>query len=386
MFEYVVYLNMSFDSILSDLVIFVYGALSAMTLFLSFNFFYASRDRAIRETTQLRTLTGVAFAWLAFTNVYGLLYLYEPFFSNDRISILVTDLDLMIFPLMSLLLTNVTHRKPVDWSLVLSHYVPFWVTAVVGLVIGKLWVIAVEVALTAVYVLVMSIIMFRAGLVYNRYIRHQYSSLKGRDVSNIFLLSILYVVLTCGWVLFKYFGNTIALLACNVIDLIFFPVLGLDIKEIVSVRELSKFDSEKMDEMYVSEINWYEIEFLENIKTVTDTDDSKVKEFKQKLVDVCEKKKLFVDEDLTRDDLCREMGTNHTYFTQLLKMATGKNFNEYINSLRIDYAEKLLADVAVSLNDIPAMVGFSSKSSYYSAFKSRHNCTPLQYRNANGNA
>ena len=152
------------------------------------------------------------------------------------------------------------------------------------------------------------------------------------------------------------------------------------LQEIVITREVSKVDSEKIDESHESEFTTVAVE--EKVSNTAEVvDESKVEQFKQKLVDVCEKTQLYISDDITRDDLCREMGTNHTYFTKFLKLATGKTFNEYINSLRIDYAETLLADVSIPLNDIPSLVGFSSKSAYYSAFKSRHHCTPLEYRN-----
>lgn len=371
---------MTFDTFYQDIAIYFCGALAALTLVFSVHFFYATRDRAIHETTQLRVLIGVIFAWLSVGYIYGYIVMYEPFVSNDRITILCNSLDLMVFPLVTLALTNLTYRKRVTWRLVFCHMVPFFVMCSVALIIGKLWCLAIEIAVVACYVLTMTILLLRAGIVYNRYIRNQYSSVKGRDVSKILALLVIYDVLAYVWVSSEFFDSYIVFLVSLVLQLIFLPVLKNNIEEVIYVRELSKFDSEKMDEMYIAEIKQQELDLSDSAKHNMTEEDYKVEAFKQKLTAVCEDTKLFITEDLTRDDLCREMGTNHTYFTRLLKLATGKNFNEYINSLRIDYAEQLLTDVSIPLNDIPVMVGFSSKSSYYSAFKARHNCTPLQYR------
>ena len=95
---------------------------------------------------------------------------------------------------------------------------------------------------------------------------------------------------------------------------------------------------------------------------------------------MCEDTKLYTTEDLTREDLSRAMMLNHSYLTRRLKSATGKTFYEYINSLRMQYAEELLRDPNFPLDAIPLEVGYRHRSTYYRVFGEKFGCTPTEYR------
>lgn len=369
--------------IVHDTIILLQGALIVLSAVFAVHFFWNSRDRALHETSRLRLLIGITFGWLTFSYLFGWFFLYEPLRSNSYARIITSCLDLMLFPFVNLVLTDVTHRKKITYQLVLSHFVPFLLALLAAMCIGDTWTVALAVAMTIVYVVLMTFIQVKASIRYNKYVQNQYSSLKGRDMKQLLWFAGLYFVMAMCWTFEEYKGNEYSRIICNVLGLFILPIIKNLLQEIVVTRELSKVDTQKIDDVHEAEFTVDEETGVVEPETNTtgQVDIERVEQFKQKLVDVCEKTQLYASEDITRDDLCREMGTNHTYFTKFLKLATGKTFNEYINSLRIDYAETLLRDLTISLNDIPAMVGFSSKSAYYSAFKSRHHCTPLQYRN-----
>ena len=59
------------------------------------------------------------------------------------------------------------------------------------------------------------------------------------------------------------------------------------------------------------------------------------------------------------------------------------NFNNYINSFRVEYAKELLVTNKfsnLSIEGIGIEAGFHSKSTFYAAFKKIENTTPAQYR------
>lgn len=367
--------------IVHDTIILLQGALIVLSAGYAVHFFWSSKDRALHETGQLRLLIGFTFGWLTFSYLFGWFFLYEPLHSSSYVRIITSCLDLMLFPFVNLVLTDVTHRKKITTHLVLSHCVPFVIALLIAMCVGETWTVALAVAMTVVYVVVMTFVQVKAGIRYNKYVRNQYSSLKGRDMSQLLWFAGLYFILSMSWAFEEYKGSDYSRIVCNVLGLFILPIIKNLLQEIVVTRELSKVDTQKIDEVHEAEFTEEGEKVAEPETSAEEVDTERVEQFKQKLVDVCERTQLYASEDITRDDLCREMGTNHTYFTKFLKLATGKNFNEYINSLRIDYAETLLRDVSISLNDIPTMVGFSSKSAYYSAFKLRHHCTPLQFRN-----
>lgn len=57
-----------------------------------------------------------------------------------------------------------------------------------------------------------------------------------------------------------------------------------------------------------------------------------------------QEKRLFLEHDLSLEQITQEIGTNRTYLLQALKEDKGITFKEYINRLRISYAEKLMED------------------------------------------
>lgn len=105
--------------------------------------------------------------------------------------------------------------------------------------------------------------------------------------------------------------------------------------------------------------------------------------FFQRLEAVMMKKRLFSEQDITREQIAAEVGTNRTYLIRSIKLATGMTFNEYITNLRVNYAATLLTSSDEPLEYIGTIAGFRSKSAYYRAFAAANHCTPAEYRNRN---
>jgi len=77
-----------------------------------------------------------------------------------------------------------------------------------------------------------------------------------------------------------------------------------------------------------------------------------------------------------------QLPANHV--SQAINTTTGQNFNDFINHYRVLGSMKLLRDDRsdhLTIEGIGQSVGFSSKSSFYSAFKKVNGLTPLAYKN-----
>lgn len=59
---------------------------------------------------------------------------------------------------------------------------------------------------------------------------------------------------------------------------------------------------------------------------------------------------------------------------------TGRNFNVYLSSLRLDHATHLLETTTSSIPDISEESGFSSSRAFIEMFKKVNELTPKQYR------
>lgn len=92
----------------------------------------------------------------------------------------------------------------------------------------------------------------------------------------------------------------------------------------------------------------------------------------------------YIDENLGADlklsTLARKCFYNPSYFSRIFKEKFGTSPVEYISRRRVDYAVKLLRETALTIDDIAAKVGFSDRSSFYSAFAKYRNQTPSEFR------
>ena len=94
-------------------------------------------------------------------------------------------------------------------------------------------------------------------------------------------------------------------------------------------------------------------------------------------------KKPYLDFDLTLQKLSFQTNIPEKELSLLINRYLGKHFFDFINEYRINDAKILLQDSTqkeLTVLEILYKVGFSSKSSFYSAFKKATNQTPTQYR------
>ncbi len=91
----------------------------------------------------------------------------------------------------------------------------------------------------------------------------------------------------------------------------------------------------------------------------------------------------YFNPQLSLDILAEEMNMSSGKLSMLINQFSGKNFSDYINSLRVEEAKKLLATPEFKTYTIVSIgleCGFNSKSTFYTAFKKFTGKTPTQYR------
>lgn len=84
--------------------------------------------------------------------------------------------------------------------------------------------------------------------------------------------------------------------------------------------------------------------------------------------------------DLSRNSLADYVHMNPDYLSSLFHDKFGQTLSAYITQVRIDRAKELLANSALSLNEISEKTGFSSSSYFHKQFKKTTGYTPQQYR------
>ncbi len=92
-------------------------------------------------------------------------------------------------------------------------------------------------------------------------------------------------------------------------------------------------------------------------------------------------KRLYLNTELTLNDLAQALKVPKHYVTELLNDHFKQNFYQYINLYRIQAVErKLKRDPEKNIIDIAFDCGFTSKSSFNTYFKNIIGLTPTQYR------
>lgn len=93
--------------------------------------------------------------------------------------------------------------------------------------------------------------------------------------------------------------------------------------------------------------------------------------------------KIYLNTNLNLSFITEEFKISNGYLSQILNANGNQNFNDYINSLRVQEVERMLKDKeynSYTLLAIGLEAGFSSKSSFYTVFKKITNKTPNEYK------
>lgn len=102
-------------------------------------------------------------------------------------------------------------------------------------------------------------------------------------------------------------------------------------------------------------------------------DDNLLKRFQQLMVE----EKVFLQPKLTLIDVADMLGSNTTYVSKMVNSAYNLGFPEFVNTLRVDYAEEyILTHRDAKQTEIAEKCGFLSASSFNTIFKRITGMTP----------
>lgn len=87
------------------------------------------------------------------------------------------------------------------------------------------------------------------------------------------------------------------------------------------------------------------------------------------------------NEQITLDEMTRQLQISRSYFCSLLKKETNRTFSQLLNETRIEKSKELLVKGSLSVLEVALAVGFNNQNYYTMTFKKLVNMTPLEYRN-----
>ena len=109
-------------------------------------------------------------------------------------------------------------------------------------------------------------------------------------------------------------------------------------------------------------------------------DDRKMTSLYHRAVNVMVEKQLFLDDSFDLEEFARKVYSNKSYLSKTINVMSGRNFRQFINYYRIEYAIQLLIkDPGLKMEEVALMSGFHTVVSFNMAFRLFRGETPSDW-------
>ena len=101
----------------------------------------------------------------------------------------------------------------------------------------------------------------------------------------------------------------------------------------------------------------------------------------QRICELMEKEKPFLNPELKISDVASALGTNRTYLSDCINSQRDCSFTQFVNAYRVEYAKELLRNRPdIKISEVYTLSGFSSENTFFRIFKAHTGKTPSEYR------
>jgi len=104
----------------------------------------------------------------------------------------------------------------------------------------------------------------------------------------------------------------------------------------------------------------------------------------QKLELLCKEQHIYTDSTLNREKVAEKLGISAGYVSLIVNTITEDNFANYINQYRVEAVKEMISNSDYGNYNLLAMgleSGFTSKATFYKAFKKHTGQTPNEFKN-----
>ncbi|MEC4054278.1 helix-turn-helix transcriptional regulator [Myroides odoratimimus] len=257
------------------------------------------------------------------------------------------------------------------------HFVP-GVLFFIGYIITLFNLGSVDVEFLIYYYLVNYVVLGSQLILYAIF---GYLAVSKLNISNSVRLLVLRVIwimvfvgiVSIGLVLYNAIpnndGNVLYLgVLCLAMTIFFYYVEKLKSDEVY----INQREEEKSGDIVDVELNKYEKSKFAN---------EFVDEYKEKIEKVILRDQLFLKTNCSLDLVEKLTRIQRHHLSQFFSTEYGKNFNTYINELRVEYAKETLKarEYNVSVSELGEECGFNSRTSFFRAFKKYVGVSPSEY-------
>ncbi|MEJ5104047.1 helix-turn-helix domain-containing protein [Chryseobacterium sp. MYb328] len=279
-------------------------------------------------------------------------YFSVLFYTNPSFTFRITDLKFLLFPaafMMCLVLTGLGYTKPFEFLSIILIMVQ------------------------ALFYTVISYITIRK---HQRKIQQFSSNTEGINLNWLEYIILVILVVNIIYVVYNLFYDPKSLnFFINAIFLVVIYCVGyysLKQKEIYPLEEKQREELISIDDNPDSE----------EVKKKLISDEELVR-IKTKLGNIMETRKPYLDSELNLIKLAEILSVSTHQLSYVINTGFQKNFFQYVNEFRVEYAQSLLKDSnsKLSILGIAYESGFNSKTSFNTTFKKITGQTPSEFKN-----
>lgn len=347
---------MLFDHISAEMTLFfiLYGITGAVPLLAAVYLLLRKGNAFAPGITPPLRLRRWATSFFALSVLGHVLWYLLYIFANDipivgYLVIVIFDYVAMMTTITGTMFAMLQDRKRPIWP-VLVAMIPFSVIEVLQVLYPDDSFTYMGIAYNLSLFVILFVYMLFAVRRYDRWLNDNYADLENKKVWLSMLVSLAFVLLFALYILVDTYFVLIYLL--HIVELVFFALL------LWRVETLPQLEAQPQPQQTPAVIFNIDLTNIEHL-----------------LEEHCVARQLYLQQDLSLQQLAQSIGTNRSYLSQYFSRQ-GITYNIYINNLRINhfislYQEAISSHQSYTIQQLANNSGFRSYSTFSLAFKQR---------------
>lgn len=359
--------------------IFIHGMYAMQGVLFGVSFVRKAKGSVIQDARLTYRLAYVCFFLMVLQNFMGLfiedaLQLdYQPH-TWVIIEHLLTLSDLLIVPFAGLLVIHLTHCYEVGPKRIASHLAPFVLLFICYFFSYEEALFQLSYYLSIAYAAAIYLLAMSRVYIYQKTLHSTYDNPGNRSLRWVYwFINLLLVQNVLYYQMPEALTSDLPRTIYYIVSIANWWLMGEMVQR--QVLEVDEMKEKLMNHRSMLSMPWSEHEG-DNVTNNIPANENRIDKAMQRL---CAEERIYLDPDLTCNDLAKAVGTNRTYMSLWFR-EHGTTFNDYINALRLKYAEYLLRATDDNILSVGSKSGFSHPNTFRNVFKEHYGCTPTEYR------